>query len=655
MIAWGPMPAASGEGPRAAPRSLAVAVLSLLAVACVYATTLDGTFVWDDRELILRSPSVRHLGTIGDYFGRPFWQESTVTHQPAVYYRPLVTLSYTVDYLLHGENPAGFHLTNVVWHLVVCALVFAGARARASTAVAAVVTVVFGLLPRLAECVAWIAGRTDPMAAAFTLGGVLVWTSRLRARRALGLALLAVALLCKEVALAGVVAVVVFEVREAWFAPRRARRLAAALAPLGLLTLGYLVLLRHVLGQAPRFQEASLDIAARVRTALGAMGTYAWLVVDPFQPRTRIGLAASPPAWSVAAGVLVAAAAVAGGVALTRRAPPRTLALSCLAAAAIAPVLHIVPFPYSILASDRFLYLPLAAAALAAAPSVQRGLERAPVSGGVVAAALVLALGARTYLRCLDWNDEVRFWADAVRTAPPGDTLPLSELGNVYYRAKLYEDAARAYEKSLQPVAPDADPLDVANVLSNVANAWAAAGDYRSAAAQWERVFALEPLVARNWYDRALLDLHVLDFEAARRDASRAIELAGDYPDARDLLGRLAELQREAARELTPAALAGTSPAAIASRARLFERLGRLEDAAAAWAELAASPAATSSDLETAAMHLVANGPIELAGPALERWRGRTAASPSLDEAVRALEARRAETERLEAVRDLTL
>ncbi len=657
------MSPATREDPRAqgrSARSLLLAGLSLVAVACVYATTLDGTFVWDDRELIVRAPSVQHLAPLAEYFARPFWQESSVTHQSAIYYRPLVTLSYALDHAVHGENPAGFHLTNIAWHLAVCAIVFAGARARASAPVAAGITVTFGLLPRLAECVAWIAGRTDPMATVFTLCGVFAWTSTLRARRRVrwvGLALLAVAMACKEVALAGVAAVVVFEAREAW-ASRRGAGVARGLAPLatlGLVTSAYLVWRRHLLGQAPRLHESAMDVVARARTAFGAVGAYAWMVLDPFQPRTRIGLASAPPAGAVIAGVVVTAVVVAATMRLAPRASPRTLALAALSAAAIVPVLHVVPFPYDILASDRFLYLPLAAGLLAAAPAIQRAIESVPVGAGVVAAALPLALGARTYLRCLDWNDEVRFWADAVRTAPAGDALPLSELGNVYYRAKLYEDAALAYEKSLRRVAPDADPLDVANVLSNVANARAAAGDYAAAIAPWERVFALEPLVPRNWYDHALFELHRLDFAGARRDAARALELAGDYDDARDLLGRLPELQRDAARHLAPAALADVSSGALGARARLFERLGRLEDASASWAALAASPDATGADVETAALHLVANGPIELARPAVERWRGMSAQSPTLDEAVRALEARRAETERLEAVRDLTL
>src|SRR5581483_10041499 len=106
----------------------------------------------------------------------------------------------------------------------------------------------------------------------------------------------------------------------------------------------------------------------------------------------------------------------------------------------------------------------------------------------------------------------VRFWADAVRTAPAGDSLPRFELGNVFFRAKMYEDAKRAYEATAAAES-GGRPVELANTLSNVANALAAAGHYSEAAAEWDRVFAVLPGVPRNLYDRALLSLHRLDFE----------------------------------------------------------------------------------------------------------------------------------------------
>lgn len=636
-------------------RVVGIATLVLLMVAGVYTTTLGGTFVWDDRELILRAPTIEHFAPISFYFSHPFWQESNVTHQPAVYYRPLVTLSYALDRCLHGQNPAGFHLTNVAWHLTVCALVFALARRRASVASAGIITLIFGLMPRLSECVAWISGRTDPMATAFSLAAFYVRTSRLVARRVLALPLVALGLGCKEVALAAVVALGAYELREARGLTHPARRLVVGVGPLLVLTVGYLVLLRIVLGGGAAVQVASLGPILRAQAVLAAVGTYSWLIVNPFQPRTQIGLVASPWAPAVVAGVLVGVGLAIVARSWVQRASAGSLALLAAAAAALFPVLHVIPLPYEALASDRFLYLPLAAGLVALSPVVDRALARRTALTGVLAGALALALGTRTELRCLDWNDEVRFWAEAVRTTRADNTLPIAELGNVYYRAKMYEDAARAYGKALRLMQPAFDPSRTANVLSNIANALAANGDYGRAARLWDTILTLQPDVARNWYDRALLELHVLDFSSTRTDVARALALAPGYSDARDLSGRIDELERGAARLLSLEAQRDSAVAALTARAHLFERLGRLPDAAGMWTAVARSADASSEDLETAAQHLVANGPLDLASDAVNRWRERGGASASFDEAETALEDRRAMSARLAAERGLLL
>jgi tetratricopeptide (TPR) repeat protein len=386
---------------------------------------------------------------------------------------------------------------------------------------------------------------------------------------------------------------------------------------------------------------------------MAALGTYAWLVVDPFQPRTQIGLVVSVPAGAIFAGATVTVVGIAALLRLAPRAGAQTLALVAMALFAIAPVLHLVPMPYDVLACDRFLYMPMAAALVAAAPLAERAFERRPAVAAVVGLALVTALGARTYHRCLDWNDEVRFWADAVRTAPPRDTLPRFELGNVFFRAKMFDDATNAYEATA--VADEAGtPLELANALASVANSLAAAGHYAEAGAVWGRVFDVLPGVPRNFHDRALLRLHRFDFAGAREDAAEAVALAGDYPEARDLLSRLPALQGDAERLLSPRP--GPPPPALSvERAHFFEHVGRMQDAASAWMEAIGSPDATAADVEEGARHLAANGPIEDAERAMDRWRSLDPHSIAFDEAVRGLDEWRAQVARLTAVRALTM
>ncbi|MFO0674782.1 MAG: hypothetical protein U0235_35060 [Polyangiaceae bacterium] len=105
------------------PRLLALALPLLIAVP--YVKALDVGFVWDDRAVVLGDPAVTVGRPLVDTFTRSFWPESDI---PRAFFRPITTLSYRLDWLLHGENPTGFHLTNVVLHIAAALLLFVAAR-----------------------------------------------------------------------------------------------------------------------------------------------------------------------------------------------------------------------------------------------------------------------------------------------------------------------------------------------------------------------------------------------------------------------------------------------------------------------------------------------------------------------------------------------
>ncbi len=161
------------------PRPLILLALALLAVLAAYAPSLTGTFVWDDHMLIVENPRAHELSAPSEFFTRAFWSTpfQRVRDNVHSFYRPLVGLSYALDWVRSNGEPAAFHVTNVLLHLLVVALVFALARQLgASGRAAAAAAGAFGLLPRLTESVAWISGRTDVLAACFAL--LALWVER---------------------------------------------------------------------------------------------------------------------------------------------------------------------------------------------------------------------------------------------------------------------------------------------------------------------------------------------------------------------------------------------------------------------------------------------------------------------------------------------
>ena len=87
------------------------------------------------------------------------------------YYRPIIELSYYLDSLLWGMEPATMHLENILLHCANSLLVFLLARKilvkqnNETLAIPLLVALLFALHPVNVEAVTWIAGRTDPLLA----------------------------------------------------------------------------------------------------------------------------------------------------------------------------------------------------------------------------------------------------------------------------------------------------------------------------------------------------------------------------------------------------------------------------------------------------------------------------------------------------------
>jgi hypothetical protein len=173
-----PSPAATGAD-RAGLSSRsrwALALLFVIAVtAVVFAPALQGGFIWDDQSLVVNNCYIKHAHYLSRNLTSSFW-DVCGSEEPAellanAYFRPIVTLSYMVDYQLWGLDARGYHLTSLLLHLVAVALAYLFVyRLMPQRPLAALfASLMFSLHPTRAESVAWISGRTDLMAAVFIL------------------------------------------------------------------------------------------------------------------------------------------------------------------------------------------------------------------------------------------------------------------------------------------------------------------------------------------------------------------------------------------------------------------------------------------------------------------------------------------------------
>jgi len=126
----------------------------------VYANSLTGPFIFDDAHGITENPSIRQLW--------PIWDTLVAPPGSGMAGRPVVNLTFAINYALGGWNVVGFHLVNLAIHLL-AGLVLFGALRRAvkSDRLAFVAALIWLVHPVLTESVVYISQRTEMLMGLF--------------------------------------------------------------------------------------------------------------------------------------------------------------------------------------------------------------------------------------------------------------------------------------------------------------------------------------------------------------------------------------------------------------------------------------------------------------------------------------------------------
>lgn len=142
------------------------ALIVALAALLVYLNSIHGEFVFDDGPVLTATRKM---------YGFPasFWLRCMRPWRRSLMPRPLLFITYRVDYALWRDNPAGWHLTNIGIHalntvlvLLILSRFFAGHGSLLGA-------LVFAVHPLATSAVASISGRSSSLCALFYLTGLL--------------------------------------------------------------------------------------------------------------------------------------------------------------------------------------------------------------------------------------------------------------------------------------------------------------------------------------------------------------------------------------------------------------------------------------------------------------------------------------------------
>lgn len=144
-------------------------ILLICLTALCYLPFLNAPFIWDDQQFVTENQTIQSF-SIPQMFTESTTAGGGITSN---YYRPLTSISFAIDAGWWGNNPIGFHLTNLVLHLTAGLLLFwLLTNLGLSNRWRLWVTAFFLLHPVQTEAVAYISSRGDSLSTVFLLFGL---------------------------------------------------------------------------------------------------------------------------------------------------------------------------------------------------------------------------------------------------------------------------------------------------------------------------------------------------------------------------------------------------------------------------------------------------------------------------------------------------
>ncbi|MGE5177456.1 MAG: tetratricopeptide repeat protein [Bacteroidota bacterium] len=552
-------------GPGGGLRATSPVLLALIAAAVaalLYLPALQYGWVWDDSALV-RS----HALTSGASTG----------------YHPAVAALYRMEWVAGIGNPAFYHFTSLVLHVLATWLVFLLIRGVCGGAwLAFGAALLFAAHPIHTEAVAYVSGRPDLLATVCALGALVLarggslreggWRSW---RLAPALVLLGIGVLADEVALTTPFLLVGLD---RWSRPRVPPRDRGPLyaAFFGVATAG---LIGRALAHQIRLHEAHelLSPGAGVWGSVIAAYEFLRAMVVPVSLNAMRSL--TPPeaaSGSLRLAAIASLLALALFVVLRRRNPlARTGAL--LLALPLLPALPIGPFQGAYVEERAAYFATVGFCALAAslyAWIAGRGTIARGIAAGL-ALLVAVAAGYATEVRLPVWRSNTALLADAVRHDPrdPAPQLALADQfiadGNVGAALAAVDRAITLDSTQVEPYhkrtlllsamgnlpGAEAAARKAVAIQPNEAIFWANLGDIltrqgriREANEASRRAVTLDPRNADNWYNYAVslassdsLDQAIVAYRRAIGINPQHFEAINNLGAALATSGRLAE------------------------------------------------------------------------------------------------------------------
>lgn len=541
--------------------------LLLAMTLLVYSNTLLNDFTYDDEGYILRNPAVKTASVSG------LFQPTKGNN----IFRPFTFATFALNWATAGARPFSYHVVNLLLHAAVVLLLYFVlqmllAAVAGGPLIAFVSVLLFAVHPIHTEAVASIVGRGELLAAGFLLAA---WFLHLKERPVAAMLCFVFALLSKESAVVFLLLVLAGD-----FAIGKLQPLSRYGWIAGL-TVVYLAVLWKL--QGGQFQKstaytvgdnplASLPVLWRILNALRVAWKYVGLQIYPrtlsydysynailLYARWRQTL----PAALATAVVLI----LWFWTARTKRSAWMLAGAIYLAGFAVTANIFVST---GTIMGERLAYLPSIGFCLLVALLWSQLKNRSPLVAWASLVLVVVGFSARTMIRNQDWHDNFTLYAAGVQAVPRSVRAHLN-FGDEFLRVGQLEPASQEYRTALL-IYPDSEgalarygivqsrlgrdqearpaltralaltktddqnydfmALNLAAVLMNL-------GENDDALRVLNREVDESRAETRVWSNRAVIRYRRGEFDAARTDVEKALQLNPANTQAQSVLNDL--------------------------------------------------------------------------------------------------------------------
>src|SRR3990170_2381778 len=481
-----------------------LAVISLI----VFCNTLGNSFVYDDSVTIVKNNLIKNWKNFHTLFSFNYFILSG-----EMSYRPVVTLTYFIDYSLWGLNPTGFHLTNLLLQAANTLLFYLFLkRVAKSNTLAFFSTLLFTTHPILTETVNSISYREDLLAAPFFLIAFILYLkinkpffnkSKFLLYYPVSLFSYLLALFSKEMAITFPILLILFDI---FYLPS-GKPLQALIKKLKGIYIGYFsvaafylfiqfVVFRHVYIRLDQTKQ-SLFVMIKV------LASYIKLLFLPFNLNADYVI---PPITTgiisfIISGLLVITVIIIT-IQLCKNNKQYWFFISWFFITLL-PVSNIIPIGN--IMAERYLYIPIMGFSGIMGILIKNFDFKKPLVA-ICFTIVILILGVMCINRNGIWRDELTLWySTAIRE--PNSARAHHNIGVVHSAKGYYEYAELEYKKTLE-----INPKDI-EAHYNLGNAYERKGILDNAIKEYQDAIRYNPFYADGYNNLGSIykNKHLLD------------------------------------------------------------------------------------------------------------------------------------------------